>query len=143
MHFSSYHPKEQIKNIPFGQFLWAKKICSDPDEAKNSMREIARKLNNRGYPKPDTDKQMAKTESVPREALLTDRTEKDEQRTPFTTIFNRHLPPIRKIINKHWDLLQAHKELAPVFRNRPVVAYKRNKNLRDLIGQMHLSKGTG
>ena len=48
LHHSSYHPIEQIRNIPFGQYLRAKKICSNSNEAKKSMHEIASKLNNRG-----------------------------------------------------------------------------------------------
>ena len=141
LHHSSYHPIEQIRNIPFGQYLRAKKICSNSNEAKKSMHEIASKLNNRGYPKSDTEAQMTKAESVPREALLIDKTANDEQRIPFTATFNKDLPPIRKIINKHWGLLQTHRDLAPIFKNKPIVAFKRNRNLRDLIGQMHLSNG--
>ena len=34
LHFNSYHPVTQKENIPFGQFLRAKKICS-----KNKMRK--------------------------------------------------------------------------------------------------------
>ena len=104
------------------------------------MSEMADKLHQRGYPKADTQKQIEKTEPVPREALLKDKTKSDVTRIPFTTTYNRNLPPIQKIINKHWGTLQTSHDLAPTFGARPVVAYKRNKNLRNLIGQMHLSK---
>ena len=40
LHFNSYHPVKQKENIPFGQFIRAKKICTNKTEAENSIKEI-------------------------------------------------------------------------------------------------------
>ena len=141
LHYTSYHPRKQVQNIPYGQFLRAKKICSDPKDAKNSMREIESNLRGRGYPSKETTTQMDKTKDVPREALLIDKPKRTSRRTPFTTTYNKHLPPIQGIINKHWPILHTNKDIAPAFTEPPVLAYRRNKNLRNLIGQVHLSRG--
>ena len=105
------------------------------------MRNIETKLHGRGYPKKDTTAQMRKTDEVPREAILRDKPKRSNKRTPFTTTFNRNLPPIQRIINKHWPILHTNTDMAPAFAERPVLAYRRNKNLRNLIGQVHLSRG--
>ena len=35
---------------------------------------------------------------------------------------------MRKIISKHWNILQINPGLEEMFQNSPFVAYKRNKN---------------
>ena len=41
---------------------------------------------------------------------------------------------MRKIINKRWNVLQINLGLEEIFQNNPFVAYKRNKNLPEIIG---------
>ena len=77
---------------------------------------------------------------VPREALLHDKQKSPSNRTPFTTTYHRHLPPIQKVINKHWPILHTHPGLSSTFTERPVLAYRRNNNLRQILGQVHISR---
>ena len=44
------------------------------------------------------------------------------------------MPSVSKIVNKHWNLLQIDNNIKDTFTERPIVAYKRNKNLKELIG---------
>ena len=141
LHYGSYHPDSQRTNIPYGQFLRAKKICTTQEDADKAIDDIAKKLNNRGYPTKETQKQRDKAKTVPREALLIDKEKTSSGRTPFTTTYHKHLPPIQKAINKHWHLLHTHPDLAPTFQERPVLAFRRNKNLRQILGQVHISRG--
>ena len=76
-----------------------------------------------------------------RPSLLVDKEKMRTNRTPFTTTYNEQHPPIRKIINSHWDILRTHGDLSETFTEKPVVAFKRNRNLRDILGQVHLSRG--
>ena len=41
---------------------------------------------------------------------------------------------MRKIINKHWNVLQINPKLLETFQNNPLVAFKRNKDLQEIIG---------
>ena len=41
---------------------------------------------------------------------------------------------MRKFINKHWNVLQINPGLQEAFENNPFVAYKRNKNLQEIMG---------
>ena len=141
LHFLSYHPPKQVHNIPYGQFLRTKKICSSPQDADEAMEKLEEKFRKRGYPASNTASLKEKTTEIARADLLIDKKKTPSNRTPFTTTYNKQLPPVQKIINQHWHLLQTQKDIAPSFAERPVVAYRRNKNLRDLIGQMHLSRG--
>ena len=140
LHFNSYHPARLIQNIPYGQFLRCKKICTTPQDADKAMTELEDKFRQRGYPASNTKKQRDRTKDLARNSLLQDKEKSQERRTPFSTTYNTNHPEISKIINRHWPILHTNRELAKTFQNRPVMAYRRNKNLRDLIGQVHLSR---
>ena len=141
LHHTSYHPAQLIANIPYGQFLRVKKICSDPADTTRSIQDLERKFHERGFPKASTEQQKKKTEGVTRPNLLIDKVKTRSNRTPFTATYNERHPPIKKIINSHWDILRTHGDLAETFTEKPVVAFKRNRNLRDIVGNMHLSRG--
>ena len=54
--------------------------------------------------------------------------------------FPQNLPNIRSAINKHWNILKINPELEGTFQNtKPFLAYQRNRNLKDLIGQTTLN----
>ena len=140
LHYNSYHPLQQKKNIPFGQYLRAKKICSSNEKAKESMLEIQMKFASRKYPKEVLNEQLARTETITRQDLLADKEKERGNRLPFIATFNKTLPNIKGTMDKHWHLLQTNPKIAPAFKEKPLVAFRRNKNLKDLIGQTHLSK---
>ena len=48
---------------------------------------------------------------------------------------------MHKIINKHWNVLQINLGLEEIFQNNPFVAYKRNKNLQEIIGGHTIKNG--
>ena len=42
---------------------------------------------------------------------------------------------------KHWHLLHINPNLAEIFQNPPILAFHRNKNLRDIIGTKLIENG--
>ena len=42
---------------------------------------------------------------------------------------------------KHWHLLHINPNLAEIFQNPPILAFRRNKNLRDIIGTKLIENG--
>ena len=48
---------------------------------------------------------------------------------------------MRKIINKHCNVLQINPGLEKIFQNNPFVAYTRNKNLKEIIGGPMIKNG--
>ena len=39
-----------------------------------------------------------------------------------------------KVVRKHWNILSINKFFKEIFQNEPVIAFKRNKNLKEVIG---------
>ena len=42
-------------------------------------------------------------------------------------------------MNNNWHLLHINKKISSTFSTMPILAFRRNKNLKELIGQHHLS----
>ena len=40
---------------------------------------------------------------------------------------------IKHALTKHWHLIADHVQLSKLFPNKPMIAYKRAKNIKDLI----------
>ena len=139
-HYRSYHPLSLKDNIPFGQALCAKKICTDNADLENALITLKSNFIDRGYPSDIIQTQLIKATSVSRKELLAEKDKTESNRIRFNTTFNENLPNIRNILNKYWHLLQIINKIASSFTEKPMLTYRRNKNLRDLIGQTHISR---
>ena len=57
---------------------------------------------------------------------------------PLILIYNRTLPNLKKVITNNWDLLQINKEFQDIFQQIPILAFRTNKNLHDLLGSKNI-----
>ena len=53
---------------------------------------------------------------------------------PLSLKCNRTFPKIKEVVMKHWNLLHINPNIAEIFQSAPILAFRRNKNLRDIIG---------
>ena len=118
-------PSNPQKN--YSQALRVLKICHDEKDLKQNCEQLALTFQQRGYEKNFFEKQSDKSISIPRENLLTENPKEPSKRIPLSIKYNRTLPPISSIINKHWHILQIDNDIKNKFIERPVTAYKRNK----------------
>ena len=71
--------------------------------------------------------------TIPRNELLNKIKTSNTERLPLTVTYNRTLPDLKTIIDKNWHILQIQPKLKEIFAEPPILAFKRNKNLRDII----------
>lgn len=139
LHNNSYHPNNLKTNIPYGQALRLKKICTENDNYNKSLNDLNNAFLKRGYTQDNLSKQFERASAKERSQLLKEKEcHPPKSKIPFITTFNKTLPKIKDTINKHWNLLQINDNLKNTFQEQPVYAYRRNKNLRDIIGQTTL-----
>ena len=69
--------------------------------------------------------------------------EKDnnKNRIPLSITCNRTLPNISKIANRNWNILQINTEFHGVFKDTPMIAFRCNKNLQEIIGGHTVKQG--
>ena len=135
---TSAHPEHLKKNIPYGQALRLKKICSEDHEFDKAAQLLSDKLKSRKYKDEEIITQISKAKSQNRNLLLQSRERKPLNRIPCVVTYNKKLPDIKGAIDRHWHLLKINSDLEPVFTEKPFMAFKRNRNLKDLIGQKTL-----
>ena len=139
LHCQSEHPLPLKNSIPFGQILRIKRICSEAKEFIRNCQKMLSKFIQRGYPVNITQEAYQKSSLWSRNDLLENKKKKTSGRIPLVVTYNRTLPRLGPIINKHWHILQLDPKMAEKFNERPVLAYRRCKNLRDLIGSNKIS----
>ena len=139
LHYKSEHPGTLKNSIPFGQILRVKRICSEAWEFLQNCKKMLDKFSERGYPKITIQEAFGKSTTFQRENLLKNRKKKGPNRLPLVVTYNRTLPNLGAIINKHWNILQIDPKMKEKFSDRPNLAYRRCKNLRDIIGSNKFS----
>ena len=114
---------------------------------------LKEKLLARGYVRKIIDENITKTDAITREELLREKEkEVNNPKLPFITTFNSTLPNIREKIYSNWNTLEINHKISTVFQEKPLVAFRRNRNLQDIIGgntilnnkvvRFNLSKGS-
>ena len=125
LHYTSVHPRSLIKSIPCSQALPLKKICAETSELSKNLQVLKESLINRGFKEKFLDTEFQRLSEIERDALLTPKEkEKDLKRILFITTYNKTLPNLKQIINKHWHLLQINSNLRTAFEQEPLIAYR-------------------
>ena len=76
-----------------------------------------------------------------RSSCLEKHKKKTTTRIPFVLTYDSNLPTVGKITNDHWNILQTKPKLRRTYKERPLVAYRRPKNLKRFIGESGISVG--
>jgi hypothetical protein len=69
-----------------------------------------------------------------------DKVNKNETRPTFRVPFNTNTTHIGQIVKKHWHLIESDPTLKILWPNIPMVAYKRNKNIKEMLVSSKLKK---
>ena len=58
---------------------------------------------------------------------------------PLIVTFNKHLPKLKEIVDNTWKTLKINPDESGKFEDQPILCFRRNRNLKDLIGQTRIS----
>ena len=78
----------------------------------------------------DTKKLWLKTKS--RKLAEQNKSEKGSY-LPLSVTYNKTLPNIKNILQQYWHLLKIDLTLEDTFQQTPILAVRRNRNLKDVI----------
>jgi hypothetical protein len=51
---------------------------------------------------------------------------------PFVITYHPALSNLSSIVHEHWTTIQKHPELCKIFKEPPVLAYRKPKSLKDI-----------
>ena len=149
LHSSSCHPHHCKTAIPFSQALRIRRICSSDSDFKRHLGNLHSHVVHCGYDSSAIKQQLDQTLSVRRTDILRSRPKrKTLNRVPLVTTFHPGLPKLLCMTGKHLPLLHTSARLKRAFPNKPIIAYRRPKNLCDLLVSaslkpLHLQEAKG
>ena len=135
LHHSSAHPKSTFRGLIKGEIIRYIRNTSNKEKQRNCISQFRSRLLNRGYPKAEIDKIISQSEKYVRNELLKQKDKSRKQELPlvFITHFNPRVRKLGTILRKHWGIIRNNEDLCKIFQKPPTVAYKRNKNLIELL----------
>ena len=132
LHYHSTHPRHQKDNIPFGQFLRAKKICSQQEDFEYHARRMYNIFRDRNYSEDKMTQALAAVRRMNRADLIKDKEPERDHKLRLVTNFNPANPNLKQIIHKHDRILQSTRRKV-INPEEFQIAYSRCKNLRDIL----------
>lgn len=128
LHRDSFHPKHTFRGLVKSQLLRFKRICSSEDNFKEAGSILFKALRRRGY-----------SRSFLRHCLRTFLKKRDKEEgniIPFISIFSTVGVILNTKIKNNFENIIGNSGILP--NSRVISAYKRNKNLKDLLVQAKL-----
>ena len=112
--YISAHPSHFKTSIPYSQALRLRRICDDQETLKKRIRQYTDYFVACGYRRFFVKKEMEKVLKIDRKNALKKKEKRKESRVPLVVSYHPDLPPLGRIINKHWPTLQSKKRLKKV-----------------------------
>ena len=131
-------PHHTKRSIRYSLALRLPRICYGHDSYIQRTNELINYLNNRGHDKAFLTRQIQRTSDVPCADALKDKPPTRTETTPFVIKYNLTLPNVAHIIHKHSHFLYSSERCRNVFKNLPVVSYRRSDNLSDILVRSQL-----
>ena len=132
--WSSCHPNHILKNIPKGQFIRIRRICSEYKDFIKHSNELIYHLIERGYPNKIITKAFNEVKNIERTSLLLDtsKSQRDEK-VIFTCTWHPKFSELPSILKKNYHIIENDIKLSKIFQSKPTVAFRRKKSLANFL----------
>ena len=138
VHSRSYHPRSTKEAIAYGQALRLRRICTEEGDFWKAAEKLKQDLVKRGYQEQKIMEDINRAASMDQRELRTYKAKETDSRIPFVVTYDNRLPNIKKILEEEWKILQINENESRKFSEKPRLCYKRNRNLRDILGQTRI-----
>ena len=135
IHRQSSHPKSVFGGLIKGELLRFVRTATNKEDYINRSALFKEKLLLRGYTSKEFDTAFNSVDHEHRDTYLTEKAKTNRGKTPlvFTTTYNPHLKGFSRALARNWELISQNGKLSKIFPNKPIIAYRRGKNLKDYL----------
>ena len=138
---SSNHPNHVKTNIPKGQFIRVRRICSQNAEFVKHCTTLSSFFEKRGYNRQFLQRSIQEVSKIPREILLAEKNKvKRDPQLIFVCDWHPNLSRLSTSLKKHFHLLQNDRKAKNVFTSMPMVAYRRPRTLKNILVKNNISE---
>ena len=119
------------------------RTCNNEADFNRKVKFFKEKLLTRGYTEKELSQITTRIQHTNRPSVLENtRSGLDKyDKLVFTTSFNPCIETtqLKRALVQHWDKIEQDATLRKLFPEKPLIAYKRNKNLKDTLVRAKLN----
>ena len=86
----------------------------------------------RGYPEKLIQTTLLEVKFEERKLALQPK-QKENKRIMLTTTYQPSVPNLKQILTKKWHLIEQQPLLSEIYRDPPLISYKRRRSLKDIL----------
>ena len=139
LQWSSCHPRSTKKGIPFSQALRLRRICSNEIDFTKRLHMLEGYFRKGGYPLKYIIPPFLEVKSMPRLTTLDYKEHEENSRVTFPITYHPNLRNLQKtVLEKYNNILLRDPENKKIFKDPPMVSYRRCKNLQAYLTRSSL-----
>ena len=137
LHHQSSHPRHSKNSLPYSQLLRLRRLCSDDYDFTTRAQEMCGFFQERGYPSDLLREELRKISSINRHETIYSHREENSQvgRVPLVLTYHPLNEKIKRILLDNFRILNNDPETGRIFTDAPLVAYRRDRNIRNVSVQ--------
>lgn len=136
LEYTSFHPQHLRDGILIGQFLRAKRNCSEMKDFRQHAHNLTERFQQRGFPKI-LSKAFQRAAVMDGQVLLQPSIREQQQAIRLVTMYNNQWSNIKRILSKHWHILNTDTRLQNITPEAPILRARRAPNLKDRLCHSH------
>ena len=134
LYSASCHPPNTKRGLAYGLGLRIRRICEKEKDYVRHRQELKLQLRRRGYSGKLIEAQLQKVDKLDRNELLeVKRQDKSARRVPLVVTFSNLLPDMHRVVRKHMNVLYRSERMKEVYKEPPIVAFRRDRNICDTL----------
>ena len=100
---------------------------------EENITKFKSRLLARGYPKNLIETLLSDIKFTERESALQQNYENQKEILPFVTQYQPSVPNLKHVLMQKWHLIQNQPSLRQIFKEPPIISFKRDKSLKDIL----------
>ena len=130
--FCSCHPLGVTKGE--GEALRRLRTNSSQFTFEENTSNFKTRLQNRDYPARIVEKHLSEIEFSDRKMSLAQKNKTVQKKIlPFVTQYHPALPNLKDTLTGKWHLINNQPQLREIFRESPIILYRKGKSLKDIL----------
>ena len=132
-YFSSCHPPGVKKGFIKGEALRLLRTNSSETAFTTAVSQFKTNLIQRGYPETLVSTTLEEIKFEGRNSALQQKRKENTRILPFVTQYRPSVPNLKQMLMQKWHLIQQQPLLRKIFKDSPIVSYKRGRSLKDIL----------
>lgn len=140
IHRQSSHPSSVFKGLIKGELMRFVRTATNLGDYLKRAELFKKKLLLRGYTAEEFSSAFEQVHHHRRNIYLKERNKEHNKQVPlvFTTTYNPHLRGFYQALMRNWEIIKKSDKLDKLFPQKPIIAFRRGKNLRDTLVRARL-----